>query len=96
MSKGKKRRQKGEYTRQQHAAPPPPTVLPPAKAERLRQAMIAYILLTSVCWMWEVEDVEDVPILCAATDWAGSLRWPTTEGEFWTAEPLLEQGARTA
>jgi hypothetical protein len=96
MSKGKKRRQKGEYTRPQHAPPPPPLVLPPEKAERLRQAMIAYILLLSICWMWEVKDVEDVPILLAATGWAVELPWPQTEDELWGGEPLLWQGAVSA
>ncbi len=95
MSMGKKRRQKGEYTRPQHAAPPPALALPPAKAERLRHAMIAYILLSGVCWLWDVEDVADVPILCAATAWAASLRWPQSEEELWAAEPLLQQEAES-
>jgi hypothetical protein len=93
MSKGKKRRQKGEYTRPQQTPPPPPAVLPPHKAERVRHLMIAYVLLLSVRWGWDVEDVKDVPILRAATAWAGTLCWPQTQEELWAGEPLLHQDA---
>jgi hypothetical protein len=53
--------------------------------------MIAYILLLSVRWSWDVEDVKDVPILRAATAWAETLRWPQTQEELWASEPLLQQ-----
>ena len=90
MSKGKKRRQKGEYTRQQPSPPPPPLVLPPAKADRLGKALVVYILMAGVCWLWEVEDVDDVPVLLAASEWLGALRWPQTEEEFWSGPPLVD------
>ena len=93
MSKGKKRKQKGEHTRSQHR-PPPPLVLPPAKAERIGQAFVVYILMAGVCWLWEVEDVDDVPMLRAASDWLGDLCWPQTEEEFWAGPILLERGSR--
>lgn len=92
---GKKRRQKGEYTRQQPPPPPPAPVLPPERAERLSHAMIAYILLAGLCWMWDVEDVNDVPILSAATARMGNLHWPQTEEELWASEPLLRQAAES-
>jgi hypothetical protein len=91
MSKGKKRRQKGEYTRQQPSPPAPPLLLPPARAERLNQALGVYMLMASLSWLWEVEDVDDVPILLAATNWFGSLCWPQTNEEFWTGPPLLDR-----
>lgn len=92
---GKKRRQKGEYTRQQPSPPPPAQVLSPERAERLSQAMIAYILLAGLCWMWEVEDVDDVPILSAATARMRNVHWPRTEEELWASEPLLQQAAES-
>ena len=94
MSKGKKRRQKGEYTRPRHEPAQKASVLPPAKAERVGQALGAYMLMASLCWLWEVEDVDDVPILHAATKWFGDLSWPQTEQEFWTGPPLLEREPR--
>lgn len=95
MNKGKKRRQKGEYTRARHEPPPPPTVLPSHKAERVRDVMIAYVLLVSVRWSWDVEDVKDVPILMAATAWTQSLRWPQSIEELWASEPILQQGTKS-
>lgn len=95
MNKGKKRRQKGEYTRAQHAPPPPPALFPPHKAERVRDVMVAYVLQLTVRWGWDVEDVKDVPILMAATEWAGSLRWPENAEELWAREPLLHQDAKS-
>lgn len=75
----------------QHRLPSPSIFLPPAKAERLRQAFLTYMLMAGLCWLWEVEDVEDVPILSAATDWFGELSWPRTAEDLWTGPPLLER-----
>jgi hypothetical protein len=96
MSKGKKRRQKGEYTRPQHTPPAPPAALPPHKAERVRHVSAAYILLLCVRWGWDVEDVKDVPILRAATTWTESLRWPRSLEELWDREPLLQPYAESS
>lgn len=85
------RRQKGEYTRPQHSPPPPSPVLPPAKAERLGQVVVVYMLLLGWCWLCEVEDADDVPILRAAIDWLGGFSWPETEEELWAGPPLLER-----
>ena len=91
MSKGKKRPQKGEYTRPQHQPPLPSPVLPPAKAERLHQAFAVYILMSGWYLLCEMEDVADIPMLMGALAWLRGVSWPHTEEEFWGGPLLLER-----
>jgi hypothetical protein len=89
--KGKKRRQKGEYTRQRPSPPPAVLALPPERMERVRHVVLAYMMVVSVHWLWEVNDVEDVPTLWGATNWLGELDWPESEKDLWAVPPLLER-----
>lgn len=93
MSKGggKRRKQKGEFTRQQPGPPPAVLALPPERLERVRHAFLAYMMVLSVNYFWGVHDVKDVPTLWGATKWLGDLEWPRSEKELWTVPPLLER-----
>ena len=86
-----KRAQRGEYTRPQHQPPLPSLILPPAKAERLGQVFLVYMLIAGWAWLCEVEDVDDLPMLSAAIGWLHNISWPQTEDELWAGPPLLER-----
>lgn len=96
MSKGKKRRQKGEYTRPQHQPPVRGPVLPPQKAERARQVFVIFLMVSGWYWLCEVEDPDDVPFLLGRLDWLRTLSWPDSDEEFWTGPPLLERRQEAA